>query len=96
MIMLIIYNELIMINYPIGTSFVCGFQLSNKKEFILYLFEIPLVNPLTLTSFLSLFNLYTNITSQSSLQHQYHFIICNLYNSPLCGLTPVLPGYLLF
>jgi len=39
--MLTIYNL-------IGTSFVCGFQL-NKKKFILYLFEIPLVDPLTLT-----------------------------------------------
>jgi hypothetical protein len=33
MIMLIIHNELLMINHPIETSFVCGFQLSNKKEF---------------------------------------------------------------
>jgi uncharacterized protein (UPF0305 family) len=32
MIMLIIYNELLMTNHPIGTSFVCGFQLSNKKN----------------------------------------------------------------
>ena len=53
------------------------------------------MDPLTLTSVLSLFNPYINITSQSSLQHQYHFIICNLYNSPLCDSTPVLPGYLL-
>jgi len=84
-----------MINYPVRTSFVCGFQLSNKKEFILYLFEIPLVDPLTLTNVLSLFNLFIIITSQSSLQHQYHFIICNLYSSPPCGSTPVLPGYIL-
>jgi len=40
MIMLIIYNELLMTNHLIGTSFVCGFQLSNKR---------PLVDPLTLT-----------------------------------------------
>jgi len=59
--MLTIYN-------PIGTSFVCGFQLSNKKEFILYLFEIQLVDPLTLIIIISLFNPYINITSQSSLQ----------------------------
>jgi hypothetical protein len=32
------------------------------------LFEIPLVDPLTLTIILSLFNPYINITSQSSLQ----------------------------
>jgi hypothetical protein len=32
MIMLIIYNELITINHPIETFFVCGFQLSNKKS----------------------------------------------------------------
>jgi len=31
------------------------------------LFEIPLVDPLTLTIILSLFNPYINITSQSSL-----------------------------
>ena len=108
--MLILYNEPLMINHPIGTffmygfqlsnnpigtSFVCGFQWSNKKEFILYLFEIPLVDPLTLTIVLSLFSLFIIIKSQSSLQHQYHFIICNLYSSPLCGSTPVLPGYLL-
>jgi hypothetical protein len=48
--MLKIYNELLRINHPIRTSFVCGFQLSDKKKFILYLFLIPLVNPLTLTS----------------------------------------------
>jgi hypothetical protein len=53
--MLKIYNELLTINYPIGTSFVFGFQLSNKNEFILCLFEIPLVDPLTLTIVLSLF-----------------------------------------
>jgi hypothetical protein len=87
MIMLILYNEPLMINHPIGTSFVCGFQLSNKKEFILYLFEIPLVDPLTLTSFLSLFNPYINITSQNSLQLllcyyslQIFIFICNLYS----------------
>ena len=61
--MLTIYN-------PIGTSFVCGFQLSNKKEFILYLFEISLVNPLTLTIVLYLFK---------SLQ-QYH--ISKLSSTP--------------
>ena len=49
MIMLKIYNELLRINHPIGTSFVCGFQLINKKKFILYLFLILLVDPLTLT-----------------------------------------------
>jgi hypothetical protein len=41
MIMLTIYNELLMTNHLIGTSFVCGFQLINKKS--LYLFEISLV-----------------------------------------------------
>jgi len=48
--MLIIYNKLLMTNHPSGTSFVCGFQLSNKKKFILYLFEIQLVDHLTLTT----------------------------------------------
>jgi len=95
MIMLILYNEPLMINHPIGTSFMCGFQLNNKKEFILYLFELPFVDFLTLTIVLSLFNLFIIITSQSSLQHQYHFIICNLYNSPPCGSTPILTSYLL-
>jgi hypothetical protein len=38
------------------------------NEFILYLFLILLVDPLTLTFVLSLFNPYINITSQSSLQ----------------------------
>jgi hypothetical protein len=47
--MLIIYNELLMTNHLIGIFFVCGFQLSNKKSFILYLFEISLVDHLTLT-----------------------------------------------
>ena len=47
--MLIFYNEPLTINHLIGTSFVCGFQLSNKKS-LLYLFEIPLVDPLTLTT----------------------------------------------
>ena len=32
MIMLIIYNELLMTKHVIGTSFVCGFHLSNKKS----------------------------------------------------------------
>jgi len=32
MIMLILYNEPLTINHLIGTSFVCGFQLSNKKS----------------------------------------------------------------
>jgi len=61
--MLKIYNEPLTINHPIGTSFVFGFQLSNKNEFILCLFEIPLVDPLTLTIVLSLFNLFIIITS---------------------------------
>jgi hypothetical protein len=30
--MLKIYNELLRINHPIGTFFMCGFQLSNKKS----------------------------------------------------------------
>ena len=49
MIILKIYNEILRINHSIGTSFACGFQLINKKEFILYLFLILLVDPLTLT-----------------------------------------------
>jgi hypothetical protein len=63
-----------MINHLIGTFFICGFQLSNKKKFGLYLFEIPLVDPLTLVIILSSFNLYINITSQNSLQ-LFSFII---------------------
>jgi len=66
--MLTIYN-------PSGTSFVCGFQSSNKKSFILYLFEIPLMDPLTLTIILFLFNPYINITSQSSLQLIFYYYL---------------------
>ena len=47
--MLTIYNELLITNHPIETFFLYGFQLSNKKEFILYSFEISLVDYLTLT-----------------------------------------------
>jgi hypothetical protein len=53
------------------------------------------MDPLTFTIILSLFNLFIIITSQSSFQHQYHFIICNLYSSPSCGSTPILSSYLL-
>ena len=52
--------------------------------------------------FLSLFNPYTNITSQNSLQLlfcyysiQIFIFICNLYSWPPYGSIPVLPGYLL-
>ena len=97
--MLKIYNELLRINHLIITSFVCGFQLINKKKFILYLFLIILVDPLILTIILSLFNLHINLTSQSSLYLIIIIIIVviiyNLYSSPPCGLTSVLPGYLL-
>jgi len=75
---------------------MCGFQLSNKKEFILYLFEIPLVDPLILTIVLSLFNPYINITSQKFFSTPFHLLFIILYSSPPCGSTPVLPGYLLF
>ena len=37
MIILIIYNELLMINHPIETSFVYGFQLNNKSLYYTYL-----------------------------------------------------------
>jgi hypothetical protein len=59
-------------------------------------FEILLVKLLTLIFVLSLFSLFIIIKFQISLQHQYHFIICNLYSSPPCGSTLVLAGYLLF
>jgi hypothetical protein len=55
-----------------------------------------------MTYVLLLFNPYINITSQNSLQLNFCYyslqifvFICNLYNSPPCGSTPVLPGYLL-
>jgi hypothetical protein len=86
--MLTIYN-------PIETSFVCGFQSSNKKEFILYLFKIPLVDPLTLTIVLSLFNPYINITSQNFSSTPFYLLFIILYSSTPYGSTPVLPGYLL-
>ena len=68
--MLTIYNL-------IGTFFVCGFQLSNKKEFILYLFEIPLVNHLTLTTVLPLFKSlhHYNILKFSSTPFLLLFVI---------------------
>ena len=33
--MLKIFNKLLKINHPIGTSFVCGFQLINKRVYII-------------------------------------------------------------
>jgi len=59
--MLKIYNELLRIKHLIGTSLVCGFQLINKKSLYYTYFSILLVNPLTLTIVLSLFNPYINI-----------------------------------
>jgi hypothetical protein len=82
--MLTIYNS-------IGTSFVCGFQSTNKKS----LYEISLVNPLTLTIILSLFNPYINITSQKFSSTPFYLLFIILYSSPPCGSTPILPGYLL-
>jgi len=70
--MLISYN-------PIGTSFVCGFRLSNKKS-ILYLFEILLVDPLTLIFVLSLFNPYINITSQKFSSTSFYLLFVILYS----------------
>jgi hypothetical protein len=67
-----------------------------KKEFILYLFEIPLVDLLTLTIILiSLFNPYINITSQNFSSTPFNLLFIILYSSPPCGSTLVLPGYLL-
>jgi hypothetical protein len=65
------------------------------KEFILYLFEIPLVNPLTLTIVLSLFNPYINITSQKFSSTPFHLLFIILYSSPPCDSISVLSGYLL-
>jgi len=78
--MLIIYNELLMTNHLFETSFVCGFQFSNKKKFILYLFEISLVDSLTLTFGLSLFNPYINITSQKFSLTHFHLLFIILYS----------------
>jgi hypothetical protein len=49
-----------MINHSIGTVFVYG---------------LPLVDPLTLVIILSLFNLYINIISQSSLQLGFFYYL---------------------
>ena len=57
--------------------------VSNIKvhvEFILYLFEIQLVDPLTLTFVLSLFNPYINITSQKFSLTPFHLLFVILYN----------------
>jgi hypothetical protein len=65
------------------------------KQVILYLFEIPLVDPLTLTIILSLFNPYINIISQKFSLTPFHLLFIILYSSPPCGSTLVLLGYLL-
>jgi hypothetical protein len=93
--MLILYNEPLMINHPIETSFISGFQLSNKKKFILYLFEISLVDPLTLTTVLSLFKSLHQYLISKVLFNSFALIVYYLYSWPCCGSTQVLPGYLL-
>jgi len=55
----------------------------------------PLVNHLTLTIILSLFNPYINITSQKFSSTPFHLLFIILYSSPPCGSTPILPSYLL-
>jgi len=80
MIMLILYNEPLMINHPIETSFISGFQLSNKKKFILYLFEISLVDPLTLTTVLSLFKSLHQYLISKVLFNSFALIVYNLYS----------------
>ena len=49
-----------MIDHPSGTLFMYGFQLSNKKSLKYTYFKLD-------NFFLSMFNLYINITSQGSL-----------------------------
>jgi hypothetical protein len=68
---------------------------SVEKEFILYLFEISLVDPLTLIIVLSLFNSYINISSKKFSSTPFHLLFVILYSWPSYGLTPVLPDYLL-
>jgi len=53
------------------------------------------VDPLALTIILSLFNPYINTTSQKFSSTPFHLLFINLYSSPPCGSTPVLPSYLL-
>jgi hypothetical protein len=78
--MLILYNETLMINHPIETFFISGFQLSNKKKFILYLFEISLVDPLTLTTVLSLFKSLHQYLISKVLFNSFALIVYNLYS----------------
>ena len=59
------------------------------------MFEIPLVDPLTLTIILSLFNPYINITSQSSLQLLFcYYLFLYLYFIQLTSMwfDPALAG----
>jgi hypothetical protein len=55
------------------------------------LFEIPLVDPLTLTLILSLFNPYINITSQSSLQLPFLLLSISLFVVYTVNLPMVRP-----
>jgi len=55
----------------------------------------PLMDLLTLTIILSLFNPYINITSQKFSSTTFHLLFIILYSSPPCGLTQILPSYLL-
>ena len=64
--MIIIIVIVIIIVIIVVIIVFCGSSPGKEKEFILYLFEIPLVDPLTLTFVLSLFNPYINLSSQSS------------------------------
>ena len=65
------------------------------KKFILYLFLILLVDPLTLTILLSLINTHINITSQKFSSTPFHLLFIILYSSHPYGSTSVLPCYLL-
>ena len=69
-----------MINHHIKTLFVCGFQLSNKRSLYYIYFQIPLVDPLTLTIVLSLFNPSINITSQKYSSTPFHLLFVILYS----------------
>jgi hypothetical protein len=80
--MLKIYNELLRINHPIGTSFVCGFQLSNKR-----IYTILISNTISGSSNLDICFYYCLILTLishlkdlfNSLLH-YIYSIYNLYS----------------
>ena len=84
MIMLIIFNELLMTNHPIGTSFMSGFQLSNKRIYITFIFntisgssnlDICFYHCLIFTLILHLKVLFNSPSSSSSIIYIVNLLV---------------------